>query len=190
MDGMRHLPRISVDIYGLIVKVMIAISACPLNYIQLHKINDFRNLHVLFGGFFWGGVRLSSLHVSWERNQTKVPESWSKPMQILDSSLNMTFIQLSTRQECFSLVHLNLIFSVSVKRKQKKCWFSFGFRLSKFDFIQSISCSSVTNIDSCYSSFISLFVSLYIFYFQGILLRFFYHDSLISFKLHLYVFLF
>ena len=65
-------------------------------------------------------------------------------MQNFDSSLNITFIQLSTCHDCLSLAHFNLMFSVSV------FWFSFEFSLCKSNFIQPI-LSFVTNIDSYFN---------------------------------------
>ena len=67
-------------------------------------------------------------------------------MQILHSSLNTTFIQLSTRHNCFSLAHFSLICICA------------NFRLIFFlcisHFIKPISHSSVTNVVSWFNSFV------------------------------------
>ena len=60
-----------------------------------------------FTCFFFSG---SHRNVSLEKHQTKVLASLPWPMQILDSSLNITFIQLFTCHNRLSLAHSNLIF--------------------------------------------------------------------------------
>ena len=73
-----------------------------LNDMQSYIMNDLGNLFVYF--------RKSSQYVSFERRLTKVLASWPWPIKTLDLTLNITFIQLFTRHNCFSLAHFNLIF--------------------------------------------------------------------------------
>ena len=118
---------------ALIVEVMIAISSGPLNDMHLHIMNDLKNLRFFF--------QVPSLCVFFEQHQTKV--SVSMFWQILDSSVNITFTKLSTCHDCFSLPHFNLIiFSLCV---------STDFHLTFF-YVNLISYSSVTNIDSCFNT--------------------------------------
>ena len=74
-------------------------KACHLNY---HIRNDQRNFNIFF--------LQSSLYVSFKWHHTKVPASSSWPMKIVSFPLNITFIQLSTRHNCFSLAYSYLIF--------------------------------------------------------------------------------
>ena len=55
-------------------------------------------------------LRQSSVYVLFKWPRTKFPTTPHWKMHILDSSLNITFLQLSTRYEYFSLVNFNLIF--------------------------------------------------------------------------------
>ena len=98
-------------------------------------------------------------------------------MKILDSSLNITFIHLSTRSDCFSLTHFNLnFFFLNI---------SAGFCLSFHSVLLTVLSQTLTNLFCCtYSIFsrkhwlicfavhilfslanIDSFVLLYIFYF-------------------------
>ena len=89
---------------ALIVKLVIVISPYPLSDMQLCTMNDLRNLL-----FF---LEQSSLfHLNGSR---KVPASPPYSMQVFDSSLNITFIQLFTCYDHFLLVHFNLFFSLCV----------------------------------------------------------------------------
>ena len=57
--------------------------------------------------FFFSG---SKFYVSFDQNQIKFLVSSPWQMQNLDPSLNITFIQLSTHHNCFSLTWFNLIY--------------------------------------------------------------------------------
>ena len=109
IDGMRKLSSISIYTSVLIVEVIIAIFFGLFNDMQFHIMTDLKNLFVFFGQ--------SSLNVSFERNQTKVPVLSLWPMQILDSSLNITFIW---SQDVFLLPILISFSSVACW-----CWFLF-----------------------------------------------------------------
>jgi len=81
-----------------------------------------------------------------------------------DSSLNIIFIQSSTVHDCFSSAHCNLLFfCLGVSDELHLAFFS-GF---KSHFLQPASCSSVTNIDSC-------FCALRCFYFKAQMLELFF----------------
>ena len=80
------------------VEIIIGVTPCLLKDMQ-HRIMTLEIY--LFS---------SSSHVPSEWHQTKVPASLLWLMQILDLSLNITFIQLSTYHDSFSLAHINLIF--------------------------------------------------------------------------------
>lgn len=68
--------------------------------------------HKWLGKFVF--FRRSSSYVSLEQHHSKVPASSPRLMQIPKSSLNITFIQWSTPQDCFSLAHCNLFFCFGV----------------------------------------------------------------------------
>ena len=108
---------------------------------------------------------------------TNISALSSSSMQILDLSLNITFIQLFTSHDYFSLTHFNLIFF-----RLCKSWFLFGFSLCKSHFIQPISYTSVSNIDFCFNPLIFLFVLLYIFYFYDFRVWNFYPDAFRVFR--------
>ena len=116
----------------------------PLNDLQLHIINDLG----YFLNFFW----LSSFYVSFEL--IKIWASSPKSMQILDSSLNITFIQLSTHHDCLSLAQFNLMFS----RLCFRASFPLAFFLCKSHFTQPISNSSTTNIDFYLDPFVVFYL--------------------------------
>ena len=82
---------------AVIVGVVIVISLGQLNDTQPNIINYLGNLLV----FFWQ----SSLNVSFERHQTKFPASSPWSMQIFESTVNITFIQLSTRHDFLLFCH-------------------------------------------------------------------------------------
>ena len=54
-------------IYALIIDAMVTIFPASLNDIQLHILNDLRNLLVF--------IILSSLYVSFKQHETKVPKA-------------------------------------------------------------------------------------------------------------------
>ena len=83
----------------LIVKAMIILSLGPLTNMQPHIMNDIE-IYLFFSGSYFM-FNLNSI-------QTKV--SASSPLQIFDSSLNITFIQLSTYHYCLSLAHFFFFF--------------------------------------------------------------------------------
>ena len=91
----------------------------------------------------------SHFYISFEWWQTKVSASLPWPMQILDSTLNITFNQLSTHQDCFSIAQFKLIFFCLC--------LTAGFHLTcplcKSNFIQLISYNSVSNINSYFDPF-------------------------------------
>ena len=85
-----------------------------------------------------------------------VPASFLWPMQILDSSLNIIFIQLSARNESLSLAQFNLIF-FRLCISAGFCWIFSG----KSHFIQPISCCIMTHVDSFLICFVVYFFILF-----------------------------
>ena len=69
---------------ALIVEAMIVTFLVPLNNMQPHIMNNFGNLLIFF--------QQSSLYVSFEWYLTKVPALLPWSLQILNSSMNITFI--------------------------------------------------------------------------------------------------
>ena len=124
----------------------------------------------------------SHLYVSFKWQWTKVSASLLWLMQIFDSTLNITFIQLFTCYGCFSLAYFNLIlFCLYVGAVFLLYTNPISFSWFLTVLLQVLT-SVLTNLFS--------FIWLYIFYFQGILLWVFYSDALISFLAYQYIFLF
>ena len=128
--------------------VMIDFSSCPLNNMKPYIIKK------LYLYLFSSG---SHFYVSFELYQIKVLASSSWPKLIFNLSLNITFIQLSTRHDCFSWSSFNHIsYSLYV-----------GFWLA-FLCVNPILFNRLTVLSpiSCFHQF--AFLLLYILYFQGI----------------------
>lgn len=77
---------------------MTVISPIPLPYNPI-------SLMIVEICMFSSGSHLHKL----EQHQTNVPTSSLCPIQTHDSSLNFTYIQPSTIQDCLSLAHLNFV---------------------------------------------------------------------------------
>ena len=92
--------------------------------------------------------RQSSSYVSFERYQTKILASSPWKLQILDSSLNIIFLQLPTRHHIFSLAKLETHFLLF----KCKGWLSFDFSQCKCHLVQLICYSYVTYIDSSFET--------------------------------------
>ena len=103
---LEKVSRFSMYTCVLIIAIMITLSPSPLNDIQIPYHEWLGYLLVFF--------RQSSLYVSFEYHFTKVPASSLWPEQILDSSMNITFIQLSTLYDCSLKLTLTLFSSVGV----------------------------------------------------------------------------
>ena len=101
MEWVSYPVFLSTHVHWLL-RYSLTISSGPLNNMQLHIINNLRNFLVFF--------RQLSLYISFEQQNTKILSSSPWSMQILDSLLNIFFIQLSTYCDCFSLVHVKLSF--------------------------------------------------------------------------------
>lgn len=82
-------------------------------------------------------------------------------MYIRDSSLNIIFIQSSTRHRCFFVTHCSLFFFCPGFSVVFTCFFS----VYKSNFIQPISSSSIVATDSSFGSYI-VFILSCIFYFH------------------------
>ena len=139
--GKRKLCRISMYTCALIVETMIAISPGLFNNMQPTPYHEWHEKFTFFLFFLF------------ECPLTKILATLLWSMQILDLSLNITFIQLSTCHDCFSFAHFNFIFF-------HLYWFLFDFYLFKSYFIHPISYSFVTNIDSHFDTFVFHFIYL------------------------------
>ena len=87
---------------GFIFEVKIGISIRPLNNIKIHIMNDLGNVFVFFRHLY--------LDFAFVNYQIKFPASSPCPMQISNSSLNITFIQLSTLTSFSSVCEFMLAF--------------------------------------------------------------------------------
>ena len=99
--------------------------------------------------------RQSSLYISFKRYQKKVP-SLPYQMQILNSSLNITLIQLSTHRNYFSFAYFNHSFD----------WVLILVFVWLFSLWISFNSADFTHINSCFNPFV-FHVLLYIFFFSG-----------------------